>query len=71
MFKAFNDLPDIYQGIIYIIAGLTVLLYALGFIETGITLIIILFGCYLISIGAVKSGLYNKVTHMVNKHTRK
>jgi len=71
MLKAFTNLPDLYQGIIYLIAGATVLLYALGFIETGITLIIILFGCFLISMGAVKSGLYKQFTHMIDKHSRK
>lgn len=67
MFKAFNNLPDLYQGVVYLFAGLTVLLYALGFIEKGITLVVIIFACYLIAVGAVKSGLYQKMVRMAHK----
>lgn len=67
MFKAFKNLPEVYQGIIYLFAGLTVLLYALGFIEKGITLVVIVCACYLMCIGAIKSGLYDKIVRMVYK----
>lgn len=60
MFDKFQQLPNRYQGIFCFMAGLIMLLYALGIIERGITLIIIVFASYLISIGCVKIGLYQK-----------
>jgi hypothetical protein len=71
MMRSFNNLPDVYQGVIYIIAGLTVLLYALGFIQTGLNLVVILFACCLLFIGVVRSGLYGRLEHMMKKHSRK
>lgn len=67
MLTSLNNLPPMYQGVLYISAGLMVLMYALGFIEKGITLIIILFACYLIGIGAVRSGLYGKIVTLLHK----
>ncbi len=61
MLNAFEQLPNKYQGILYFGAGSVMLLYALGFIEKGITLIIVLFALYLIGVGCVKSGLYQKM----------
>ena len=66
MFNEFNNLPDRYQGMVYIFSGLTLILYALGYIQIGMTFIIVLFACYLIAIGAVRSGLYNKIMGKIN-----
>jgi hypothetical protein len=63
MFEQFQQLPNKYQGMFYFMAGLIMLLYALGIIERGITLIIVVFALYLISIGCVKIGLYQKAVN--------
>ena len=60
MFEQFQQLPDRYQGVFYCMAGSIMLLYALGIIERGITLIIVVFAIYLMSIGCIKMGLYQK-----------
>lgn len=67
MINSFKQLPGRYQGILYFVAGSVMLLYALGIIEKGITIIIILFAIYLISVGCIKSGLYQKVMNSINK----
>lgn len=56
--NAFNQLPELYQGIIYIFFGAIVLLYALGIIEKGITFIVIAFALYAIFVGCQKMGLF-------------
>src|SRR5687768_2363220 len=71
MLRAFNNLPDFYQGVLYILAGVVVLLYALGILTKGITMVIILFACYLILRGAFKSGLYDKIAQMMHKHNKR
>jgi len=68
MFDTFNNLPDVYQGMAYIFTGLTLILYALGYIQVGITFVIIFFACYLIFVGAMKSGLYQKIMQAINKN---
>ena len=67
MFEQFQQLPNKYQGMFYFMAGLIMLLYALGIIERGITIIIVLFAVYLISIGCVKIGLYQKAMSTVSQ----
>ena len=71
MFEALNNLPELYQGIVYIFAGLTIVLYALGFVQKGITVIIVLFALYLILVGCVKTGLYKKIMLQIDHKRRK
>ena len=66
----FNNLPDFYQGVIYILAGIIVLLYALGILTKGITMVVVFFSLYLIIRGSVKSGLYDKIRRSLHKHNR-
>ena len=66
MFDKFQQLPSRYQGMFYFVAGLVMLLYALGIIERGITIIIVVFAIYLISIGCVKIGLYQKAVNTMS-----
>lgn len=67
MFRAFSKLPQLHQGLIYIVAGVVALLYALGFFTKGITILIVVFALYAIFKGLMKSGVYDKVVHALNK----
>ena len=67
MANKFQQLPDKVQGLLYFVAGLIMLLYALGIIEKGITLIVVLFAACLIGVGAMKSGLYQRVMNLLGK----
>lgn len=60
-FNALNQLPEHYQGIIYILFGAIILLYALGIIEKGITFIIIGLAVLSIITGLKKIGLLRKI----------
>ena len=71
MFETFNRLPDFYQGLVFIIAGATAMLYALGIIQKGITIIVVLFALYMISVGCVKVGLYQKAVDTLFKDKKK
>ena len=71
MLKSFDNLPDFYQGVIYILAGIIVLLYALGILTKGITMVVILFSLYLILRGSMKSGLYERIVQALHRHNRK
>lgn len=74
MFNGFTRWPDFYRGIAYIIVGLTILSYVLGFMERGFTVIIVICALALILAGCVKVGLYDKVMKMLSethKHNKK
>jgi len=67
MFEAFRRLPIQYQGIIFIVIGVTAALYALGIIEKGINTLIVLFAACMIVLGCIKIGLYQKVMSALKK----
>ncbi len=67
MFGAFKRLPDFYQGVIYILLGVTAILYALGIIEKGIDVIIILFAICMVVLGCIKTGLHQKIMDTLHK----
>lgn len=67
MFRAFSKLPELYQGLIYMAAGTVAILYALGFFTRGITILIIVGAVYAIIKGLIKSGIYDKVVHTLNR----
>ena len=68
MIHSFRNLPSVYQGIICLLAGVTVLLYAFGFLQKGITFVVVIFACYLIMLGAVKTGIYQKLIGLLHRH---
>jgi hypothetical protein len=68
MIEKFNRLPDLYQGILYIMVGVISLLYALGFIQKGITTAIIIFALLMIGIGCIKTGLYQKIMKNLSRN---
>jgi len=68
MLSRFTRWPESLQGIVYIIAGVTILLYAFGVMEKGFTVIIVLCALALVGIGSVKIGLLEK---LLKKHHRR
>jgi hypothetical protein len=70
MLKSFNQLPDAYQGVIYIITGTIVLLYALGIIQKGISILVIGFSLYMILVGCTKLGITQKASDLLG-HTKR
>jgi len=56
--NSFNKLPDGYQGIVYVLFGAIALLYALGIIQKGITLLIVTLALFSITLGCQKLGLF-------------
>ncbi len=62
MFKSFRQLPENYQGIIFIALGSIVLLLARGVLAKGITLILVVFAIGSIIIGCKKLGLLHKLS---------
>jgi hypothetical protein len=71
MFEMFKRLPDAYQGVIYILLGITAILYALGIIEKGIDTVIILFAICMVVLGCIKIGLYHKTINALSRITKK
>ncbi len=67
MIKSFSKLPELHQGLIYMAAGVVAILYALGFFTRGITWLIIIGAIYAILKGLMKSGLYDKFVHAINR----
>lgn len=67
MLESFNQIPDTYQGVLYILTGAIVLLYALGIIEKGITILVIGLALYAILIGCTKLGLVKKASMLLNQ----
>lgn len=60
MMNSFHKLPDLYQGVLYIVAGSVAFLYAMGIIQTGITTVIIIISILTILMGLIKVGLFRK-----------
>lgn len=71
MFERFHKLPEMYQGFIALFIGMLLLLHALGFAVLGIKIIILLFAIYLLMAGFIKSGLYKKVTELIERAQEK
>ncbi len=67
----FKQLPDKVQGLLYLVAGIVMLLYALGIVEKGINLIVILMAACLMLFGYMKLGIHQKVMHLLAKKDRK
>jgi hypothetical protein len=65
-----DKLPKHYQGILYILGGATVILYALGILGSGITIIIIGLASVSIAIGCSKLGLLENVSSWFHRRRR-
>lgn len=70
MFEVLNRFSNPVQAIVYFFSGLIIALYALGLVGKGINFLVILFALYLMFVGFVKSGLYEKVMHSISRHKR-
>ena len=67
MINAFSQLPDIYQGILYILTGTIALLYALGIIEKGITILVVGLAMYAIIVGCIKIKIVQKISKLLHQ----
>ena len=70
MFEVLNRFSNPVQAIVYFFSGLIIALYSLGLVGKGINFLVILFALYLMFVGFVKSGLYEKVMHSISRHKR-
>ncbi len=61
MLTILQRMPEPLQAVLYIAAGMIIILYALGLIKTGINFLVISAGLYLIVNGLVKSGLQKRL----------
>lgn len=65
-----DRLPTPLQGLLYMLAGLIIVLYALGLVQKGISFAIIMAGLFLMTLGYGKSGLGDKVSALMHRHKR-
>jgi hypothetical protein len=63
----FKQLPDKVQGLLYCVAGIVMLLYALGILEKGINLVVIAIAVCLMIFGYIKLGIHDKVMRLMHK----
>jgi dipeptide/tripeptide permease len=66
-----DRLPSGLQGLLYMAAGLIIVLYALGLVQKGISFAIIMVGLFLMTLGYGKSGMGDKVSHMLGRLHKK
>lgn len=65
--NAFQRLPEKVQGLLYLVAGAVMILYALGLIQKGINLVVILIAACLMLFGYMKLGIHKKVMHLIHR----
>lgn len=63
----FKQLPDKVQGLLYLVAGVVVLLYALGILEKGINFVVIVMAVGLMLFGYMKLGMHDKIMRLMHK----
>jgi hypothetical protein len=71
MFNIMDRLPGRMQGLLYMAAGLVMILYALGLVQKGISFAVIILGLFLLSLGYGKTGLDEKVSHVIARIRRR
>jgi hypothetical protein len=57
-------LPDLYQGIIIMVAGIILLLHTLGFMERGLNYLLIAGAVYMIILGFIKMDGVERVRRL-------
>jgi hypothetical protein len=67
MNNSLHNLPPMYQGLLYIISGAMILLYALGIIGKSIGFLVIIVALYLIALGCFKLELFKKIGSLIHK----
>jgi hypothetical protein len=70
MFFYYERLSRTQQGLVGLIFGLVLLLYALGVFEKLLGAIVILTALLLIFTGLVQSGLYDKIMALIKKEKK-
>ncbi len=71
MFDIMDRLPGRMQGLLYMAAGLVMILYALGLVQKGISFAVIILGLFLLSLGCAKTGLDEKISHVIARIKRR
>ena len=66
-----DRLPGRMQGLLYMAAGLVMILYALGLVQKGISFAVIILGLFLLSLGYGKTGLDEKISHVIARIRRR
>ncbi len=67
----YKQLDNTKRGIIMMIAGMVLLLHALGFLKIGLDVVIIIVALYMIISGFVQSQSYHKLQQLLEKSSRK
>jgi hypothetical protein len=65
--NAFQRLPEKLQGLLAVVAGVMMILYALGLVQKGINFVVILVAASLILFGYMKLGIHKKVMHLIHR----
>ena len=65
--NSFQRLPDKVQGLLYVVAGVVMILYALGLVQKGINFVVILVAAFLMLFGYMKLGIHQKVMRLVHR----
>ncbi|GEM_PF-6421579 len=60
-------LPEIFQGIIIMAAGIILLLHTLGFMEQGLQYLIIAGALYMMVLGFIKMGGLEQIRRLTEK----
>lgn len=66
-----NFLPEIFQGIIIMVAGIILLLHTLGFMEQGLQYLIIAGALYMIVLGFIKMGGLEQIRRLTTPTPKK
>jgi hypothetical protein len=61
----FKDLSDTIKGVLFIIAGLILLLHTLGIIQRGLDILIIGLSIYMIIYGFIKANYHQKIILLI------
>ncbi len=63
----FQKLPDKVRGLLCVVLGIVMVLYALGLVQKGINLVVIGMAVCLMLVGYMKLGIHNKVMRLVHR----
>ncbi|HEX4068703.1 MAG TPA: hypothetical protein VHX42_01270 [Candidatus Babeliales bacterium] len=62
----FQKLPDKLQGLLCVVAGVVMILYALGLVQKGINFVVIVMAACLMFFGYMKLGIHHKVMRLLH-----
>jgi len=65
--NAFQRLPEKVQGLLCLVLGVVMVLYALGLVQKGINVVVIVIAAALMLFGYMKLGIHRKVMHLIHR----